>query len=1458
MIHSPPHGLATLAGPSRFRLHRRPREFPAPVPAGEIVVAPPPRLGQPTAQGWPLLLPLLSGAGSLPLLLGSPSSGRRWLLLATAASLLLSTGAGLGLRLLARKGIERARRRERARYLDHLQGVGAEAARVAALQRAAAERLHPDLGALLGVVEAGERVWERSATDEDFLEVRLGVGEVPLAAPARLDLGHDPLADHEPELLARARGLVGQSTRVHGLPVTVPLRRLGVVAVHGPPSATRSLVRSILLRTAVFHGPRDLRIVAASSPDAAPIWEWLKWLPHTREAMFLEPVGVPDCRLAATTGRAAELLERVVGPRLAAGKPHSGDAHLVVVVDGSTPGGALGRLPVLDALLRAAPAVAATVICLVDRAADEPSATRLRIGLDGRGGVAVTDLGEGERRIRHARADQASLVVSEAIARSLAPLWLDEPTGTHTEDVESQDARLLDVLSLPDLSEASRGGAWPASPDSGFLRVPIGQPIGKSSRPPVTLDLKEAAEGGMGPHGLLVGATGSGKSELLRTLVAGLALTHPPELLSLVLVDFKGGAAFTGLAGLPHTAGLITNLQSEPRTVERARAALHGELERRQRLLRAGGDLDSINRYQRLRSANPTLEPLPRLLVVVDEFGELLVAHPEFLDLFTAIGRMGRSLGIHLLLASQRLEAGRLRGLDSHLRYRICLRTFSPADSAAVLGTPDAYFLPSAPGHGLLKVDSDPHQRFKGLLVSGPARAAPTAPARIPPAVPLILPFDPLTGPAHSLGSDGEPEHSGPRSDVGGVAETPVATARSDMGTVVAAMAPLIRVGRRTHRIWLPPLAATIPLDQELQPGGSARSPGGADWLRVPIGTVDRPFDQSQEPLLLDFTGRSGHLAIAGAPRTGKSTLLATLIASFALTHRPDEVQFYCVDLGGGLLHELAGLPHLGAILGAREPSEVHRLVRELLAVVAEREEGFRRHGIDSMAAWHQRRAVVQQGERDDYGEVFLVIDSWSRFRQEFSDLEPEIEALAGSGLHYGVHLVVAANRWADLRLALRDNLGGRLELRLNDPIESEIDRAAATRLRDRFPGRGLTPDGDEFQTALPVLRAAHDDAAWPGQLAITPQSISHLAVRSPAGAAAPPLRPLPKLIPLEALPLRASGPTGSTDGPPGSPGDPAGPTKDSPGPAQGPIGPAGSRSAQTGELEAVPIGLHDHRLELVRLDLGSTPHFLVFGDPESGKTAALRCIATALMARHAPEELRLMVADFRRTLAGLADAAHCDAHAPTATAAAAAADRLRSILERRLPGGAGQSPPAARSWSRGGPRYLLVIDDYDLVAAGRNPLDPLLDLVVQGRDVGLHVLLARPVNGSARSSFEPFYQRVRDSGSAGLILSGDPREGPLLGARTATPQPPGRGHLVTRHGRSGLIQVAWVPPDPPKRGDMGDQPVPSSLQWPHWPTSGPVAPRRAAQRVGPPACPTAAAPGEPAIPGDPANPRPP
>ena len=268
---------------------------------------------------------------------------------------------------------------------------------------------------------------------------------------------------------------------------------------------------------------------------------------------------------------------------------------------------------------------------------------------------------------------------------------------------------------------------------------PIGFVLRSAPRPTVRqleLDIKEPAENGMGPHGLCVGATGSGKSELLRTVALGMMARNSPEVLNLLLIDFKGGATFLDLARSPHVAAVITNLSEEAPLVARMRDALAGEMNRRQQLLRAAGCV-SVAAYEHARRAGAKLTALPTLFIIVDEFSELLSQHPDFADMFVAIGRLGRSLGMHLLLASQRLDEGRLRGLEAHLSYRVCLKTLSASESRTVLGTLDAYQLPNTPGAGFLRSGTGELMRFQAAFVSGPvlARAA-TSPA--PPSVRLF------------------------------------------------------------------------------------------------------------------------------------------------------------------------------------------------------------------------------------------------------------------------------------------------------------------------------------------------------------------------------------------------------------------------------------------------------------------------------------------------------------------------------------------------------------------------------------------------------------------------------------------------------------------------------------------------------------------------------------------------
>jgi S-DNA-T family DNA segregation ATPase FtsK/SpoIIIE len=529
--------------------------------------------------------------------------------------------AGLALRLVERRTARRARRRERSRYLAHLQQVATRANRLAAAQLAIAEHLHPDLPALWTTIDRTNRLWERRPGDADFLTARVGRAAIPLAAPARLETTGGPLVEHDPELLRAAEDLVRRARWLPDAPVTIPLRQLPLLSLTGPPARTRALARSLVCQLAAFHAPDDLQILPPHPGSARPAWEWLRWLPHTRDPTARAPDARPHLLAILDATEAEERPER---------------------------GAAAAGVPAAGAAVAGGHAAGVTVVWLAATTADEPSELSMRIRVDDQGFATLLETVPSGRQVTGIRADSASLASCETIARRLVPLRLDRPPPVASR---AGPVRLLDLLAAhggPPGSTGPNGDRLPSRPRGALLEVPVG--VGPAGEP-LVLDLKEAAEGGIGPHGLVVGATGSGKSELLRTIVAGLAATHPPEQLALVLVDFKGGAAFAPLAPLPQVAGLITNLHSDLSMVDRAMAALQGELARRQRLLHLAGNQPDLPAYTARRAADPRLEPLPHLLVVVDEFGELLAVRPEFLDMFTAIGRVGRSLGMHLLLA---------------------------------------------------------------------------------------------------------------------------------------------------------------------------------------------------------------------------------------------------------------------------------------------------------------------------------------------------------------------------------------------------------------------------------------------------------------------------------------------------------------------------------------------------------------------------------------------------------------------------------------------------------------------------------------------------------------------------------------------------------------------------------------------------------------------------------------
>ena len=999
--------------------HRPPREYPSAVPSEPLRIAPPPTQPPPPHTSLiQVLFPVIGGVGLVGFAIVYDNSA---FLIVAGAMIALLLVFSIGMRWSQKRAVRKRAAADARRYAKYLRERDIELAEAGELQRGALARLYPDPGRLWTLLVKRANVWERRPDHRDFLHVRLGTGAVPLDRDVQLDLGMNPLAEYQAHSLQEARRLVERRETLRGEPVVVGLADVGVLAVTGDRERARAWTRTLMNQLAAWRSPHDLRVLTAFDPEQAGDWEWGMWLPHQRldpnvpgRFLFARSVAELDALLEPELRPRLDQLRRIAEADVRGREIPLVAPELIVILDGYRPDHAANELPAFRELLQRARRLKAVLILLTDGRELEPSHIDARLSVPERGTGTYELWGQDAPSIPEIFLDQVDLGTSEATARTLTPLRLAE--GGDGERGLSGAVRLVDLLGLPSADALDPERTWRARPRALNLRAAIGRAADGEI---LELDLKQAAEGGMGPHGVLVGATGSGKSELLRSLVAGLAAGHPPEQLAFVLVDYKGGAAFADLSRLPHVAGLITNLQRDLSLVDRMHAALIGEQERRQTMLREAGNLDDIVAYQARRERDPSLPPMPDLLVIVDEFAELLAARPEFIDLFVGLGRVGRSLGIHLLLSSQRLDEGRLRGLESHLRYRLCLRTYSSTESKLVLGTPDAYLLPSLPGLGYLKVDTEKYVQFRAALASGPhtgpqPQGAPPPPVRV-------------------LGQD--------RSSAAAAAPEPPASGPSELQVLVDRLA-----GDRppVHQVWVAPLPSAEPLDAVLTDAPWWHGGERAEGLRAVVGRLDRPAEQRTEPFALDLAGAGGHVAVVGSPRTGKSTLLRTLAAALIWRHTPAQVQLYGIDLGGGLLAALEGAPHVGGIAGKLDREAVTRIVRQLRTEVEDREQAFRRAGHESMTA--ARGA-------GSFPDLFLLIDGWEAFKREFEGLDREVEELAATGLSFGVHVAVAANRWAEIRPALLDNLGTRLELRLHDAIDSLVSRQAAASLPPRCRG---------------------------------------------------------------------------------------------------------------------------------------------------------------------------------------------------------------------------------------------------------------------------------------------------------------------------------------------------------------------------------------------------------------------
>jgi S-DNA-T family DNA segregation ATPase FtsK/SpoIIIE len=683
--------------------NRMPR-IQEPLPQGEVKVPGPPTISPlPKFSLFQLLIPL-AGVFVMVGVYGGVQ-GNFLLAVPMAAMSGLSVVGSIVGRLTQRKNHQKKIEEDEAAYAAALNQKRVELEQLRQEQQRIRTGMDPDLATLLARARNRDpRLWERRPEDADFLSVRLGIGDLP--STVRVSAPHPDMPDPR---LEEAHALETEYATVPQVPVTTSIRT-GPLGVAGPLPDRTGVVRALICNLAVHHSPDEVHLLAIFSPNRITEWQWLKWLPHTyalsdeagRHYLANDSVSAEDVLKG--------LLEEL----------HRRQNQLYAAQHGErTPVWPWLVLVVEDyALVRNDPAIHlllspegrqlnATAVFMVDQAPHVPMGCSAVVESQANGQLRYSIAGAAGETCS-CWPEYADTALSEQLVRSLAPV---EVYTLQSDSAMPSNVRLLDMMSIKDIDRWDVARNWQRRSPGQYLTVPIGERRGNQ---PMVLDLNHT---GHGPHGLIAGTTGSGKSELVQTLVVALALTHHPYDVGFVLVDFKGGGTFSDLVRLPHTLGMVTDLSGN--LTERALVALEAEMDRRKRLFNDAG-VNDITPYQDLYWQGKVKEPLPRLVVIIDEFAELVNDYPDFMDGLIGIARVGRSLGVHLILATQSPAGVVKQQIWANAKFRICLRVESRQESQEMLHRPEAANLPRVPGRGYLQVgNNDVFELFQVARVAG-------------------------------------------------------------------------------------------------------------------------------------------------------------------------------------------------------------------------------------------------------------------------------------------------------------------------------------------------------------------------------------------------------------------------------------------------------------------------------------------------------------------------------------------------------------------------------------------------------------------------------------------------------------------------------------------------------------------------------------------------------------------
>lgn len=1290
---------------------------------------------------------------------------------------------------------------------------------------------HPPVETLEAAL-GGPRMWSRSPTGKDswFGVARVGVGMTALTESEAVVFSEPQdmptEIEMEPATGKALQEFVRYQSVAYGTPALISLLVEPGYRLRGERAQKLAMMRAVLCQLTFSHGPDHLRLVVVTDDEQE--WDWVKWLPHAGDPAIEDAAGPVRMVYGSVADFSAAQFDAVFKgrdafrPRHAAvHEPVAPMPHTVVVADlGDEAGwqslvGPLGTEGVTFFDLRGGVPPCGGGARVLRVGAD---AVIQAVPRDGQTWAAYEEDG----LTFFALADQLSRSDAERFAMHMARWRLTEAyeIGDVAEDLTI--GRPRDILSYWGITDAAHidfGKLWAQHSDinsSERLRIPFGNRTDTGEL--VLLDMKDMNQGGDGPHGVMSGTTGSGKTTALRSVLLSIMLGHPPQNVQLVLADIKGGAGVKPFEGCPHVSHVITDLEKDQGgLMDRFVDAMWGEIARRKQICDSV-DADDAEHYNIIRDQEARkgniLPALPALVVVIDEFKELFrikQSAPEVLD---QIGRQGRSYWVHMLMASQDIDS-RAEKLLENVGYRMVLRA-NTAASAAAAGVPAAVNLPREVGVGYLrtgaaekllkfKVESLWREYRKRRDIDDQEIIVATAgvdylepqlfTTAFLPMPETLTGEDATLGPAAGTLGGGTAEHHDAAGDDPLAAEEADDDAVKDdtdsstpkVGLVIRDQ--LRQIDFQPFRLWCPPLDAPLPIDEVVQMYRGkpwTQDYGTPGNLVFPIGIIDRPYKQDQQPQLVNAAGEGANVMVVGGNGAGKTTTLQSLVCSAAMTHTPEAVQFYVLALGSPALGSVADLPHVGSVAYALDEDGIRRTVSELMELLARRQRSFPQCGVNGVEQFRRRKFGGEPGPvpDDPFGDVFLVIDDFKALTEETSTIRSreaivaQISTLILQGRSYGIHVMVSVLRENNMPLAARHAFPSRIELKLASDIDAQnvkaresakvpVGRPGRGMVAQNYPREGVEPVGLHTMTARPAL------SGTPGEVFDSSSVVAAVRRIAASYRPAPVVRRLPQELSL--ADLRAA-----------------------------------ARSAADGSsLASVLWGLDefDHPVTL------DGPHLLVTGQAKCGRTTLCRTVLSEIARVYAPgadaaapdptdprERAQVWLITPRRELLQELGGEYLQGWAYQGEGIKALMSDLVVRLADRAPAaGLSLEESLAHRWS--GPRIFLILDDAERLGSGAfdSPLDvrapngmTIAQLVAGAADLGLHVLYTRSFGTWINSTrADPLISAMSQANAPLFMMDSSPDPGYIIGRFRGHAMPPGRGLLLMSAESARYVQVA-------------------------------------------------------------------